>query len=251
MGTRFVLVRLAGSRDLAHAAFEHVGRETQMREELKEAVRDLVSHPPGREHSISDQAVRDRLVALGSYVARARSPVDRDQQGEIRLVLDPEAPTRVVKMFAQLWRASGLLGLDVEAAWQLVRRVGLDSIPKLRRVILDYLATSITPRSTTDIAEAVEHPSRTTRRALEDLTAHRVIHRLPEGQVKADRWALTDQTADWLAVTLPVSSVPVQSAPPLKEFEITNDDKTGKVPTSARDTAWAESDAAFNRGWKA
>ena len=45
--------------------------------------------------------IRDAVTALASYVALARSPVDRDQRSEIRLVLDPEAPTRIIKMLAQ------------------------------------------------------------------------------------------------------------------------------------------------------
>src|SRR5262249_44333527 len=95
MGTRFVLVRLRGDRDVAFSVLDHVGRETLMRDELRAAVHGLLSRPSGQPYDV--HPVRDRLAALGSYVALARSPVDRDQQGEIRLVLDPEAPTRIVK----------------------------------------------------------------------------------------------------------------------------------------------------------
>lgn len=232
MGTRFVMVRLRGDANLAQSVLDHVGREVSMRDDLRDVVRALLSHPPGTAYPID--AVRGHLAALGSYVALARSPVDRDQQGEIRLVLDPEAPTRIVKMLAQLWRASGLLGLDHESAWQMVRRVGLDSIPKLRRVILDYLAACVTGASTTDIAEAVEHPSRTTRRALEDLTAHRVVRRTAGGEGKADRWELTDQTKRWMDATLPVLSGSMCSVSPSPiETKNQREDKTGKVGRAA------------------
>src|SRR5262249_12972221 len=160
-----------------HAALDHVGHETPMREELRDAVRGLLTHPPGRAHPV-DAEVKDRLAALGRYVALARSPVDRDQQGEIRLLLDPQAPTRLVKMLAEVWGAAGQLGLGRRGGGELVRRNGMDSIPKLGMGILEYLNGSFTTASTADVAEAVEPPSRTTRRALEDLTAHRVVRRL-------------------------------------------------------------------------
>jgi hypothetical protein len=248
MGTRFLLVRLRGDQDIAGSAFDHVGAETTMRSELRGAVRGLLEHLPGQ--PFDKAAVRDPLIALASYVALARSPVDRDQRSEIRLVLDPEAPTRIVKMLTQLWRASGLLGLDPASAWELVRRVGMDSIPKLRRSVLDYLAGRHTSASTTDVAQAVEHPQQTTRRALEDLAAHRVTVRFPGGPGKADRWELATQPRQWLERSVPVLSeviagdvlaVPVSSATvqseqlssiPLIETKTTNDDKTGKVGIS-------------------
>ena len=205
MGTRFLLVRLLGTgeenqrrsdEDLAGSAFDHVGAEQTMRTELRAAVHGLLTHLPGRPY---DKAmVRAPLIALASHVALARSPVDRDQRSEIRLVLDPEAPTRLIKMLTQLWRAAGLLGLERRLAWEMVLRVGLDSIPKLRRSVLDYLEAQPVLTSTTQIADAVEHPATTTRRALEDLTAHRVTLRHVGGPGKADRWDLAPKTRDWL-----------------------------------------------------
>ena len=219
MGTRFLLVRLTGDPSIAGSAFDHAGEERSMREELRQAVRGLLEHLPGQ--PFDKAVVRDPIVALASYVARARSPVDRDQRGDIRLVLDPEAPTRVVKTLAQLWRAGGLLGLNHEDTWEMVRRIGMDSIPKLRRGVLDDLATCSVPATTTDVAEAVEHPHQTTRRALEDLTAHRVVVRTPGGQGRADRWALAKQTRRWLDQTFPVLSgdvgKPIQTLPVLSE----------------------------------
>jgi len=245
MGTRFLHVRLHGDSDIAGSAFDHAGGETAMRSELREVVRGLLDHLPGQPYDKVE--IRTPMLALASYVARARSPVDRDQRSEIRLVMDPEAPTRIVKMLTQLWRASGMLGLDKASAWELVRRVGLDSVPKLRRVVLDYLSTRSSSATTTEIADAVEHPTQTTRRALEDLTAHRAVTRLPGGQGRADRWELTSQMRDWLLQTLPVLSedmpgtrvpVPVSSEDAhcslpsdssLTEAKITHDDNSGTV----------------------
>ncbi len=84
MGTRFLLVRLTGSDtdDLTASALDHVGQETQMRQEIADAFRGLLDHLPGRPRDLGP--IRAPLIALAGFVATARSPVDRDYQGEIR-----------------------------------------------------------------------------------------------------------------------------------------------------------------------
>jgi hypothetical protein len=224
MGTRFVYVRLAGDPHIATSALEHVGRERSLRATLQAAVCGLLSHPPGQPYPVA--ARRDSLAALANYAARARSPVDRDHQGELRLVLDPEAPSRIAKVLAQIWRACGLLALSPADAWAVTLRVGQDSIPKLRRVILDHLAQSLTLVSTTAVAEHCDHPTRTTRRTLEDLAAHRVIQRIAGGEGKADLWTLTAQTREWLAL----ATLPEMSEHPSRSPNTVIDDISGKVP---------------------
>jgi hypothetical protein len=112
-------------------------------------------------------------------------------------VLDAEAPTRIIKQLGQLWRACGMLGLDEARSWEAVRRAGLDSIPKLRRAVISYLGKSAVYERTSDIAEAVGHPSRTTLRALEDLTAHRVTVRTSYNRGQAYSWALSPDARGW------------------------------------------------------
>jgi hypothetical protein len=256
MGTRYLSVRLQGDDHIAGSAFDHVGDERTMRDELRAVFKGFLEHLPGQ--AFDKDHIRDPIIALAWYVARARSPVKRDQRSDIELVLDPEAPTRIVKMLTQLWRASGLLGLSPRDAWALVHRVGMDSIPKLRRAVLDYLAHQPKSANTTSIAEAVKHPHQTTRRALEDLTAHGVVTRIAGRQGKADLWELADQTRRWLdLITVPVLSGSTSDRPdgtfpvsldtatvphaeasvgaPLIRHTTTNDDKTGKVAMSDAD----------------
>lgn len=201
MGTRFLFVRLPDA-DLDHigrSALAHAGREDQMRAELAEATTGLLGNL-GRPHQIHDR-VREWLLPLANLASQARSPVERDYHGEIALVLDAEAPIRIVKQLGQLWRACGMLGLDEARSWQAVRRAGLDSIPKLRRAVITHLgAHAGTWQPTTEVAKAVGHPSRTTRRSLEDLLAHGIVQRSDE-QHGHDRvtysWALSTQAMTW------------------------------------------------------
>jgi len=209
MGPRFVLVRLTRDKRIAAAAYRHEGEEKAMRTALRAAVAGLLDHLPGR--AFDKTAARDPILALACYVALARSPVARRHGGEITLVMDEEAPTRLTKTLLRLWRASGLIGLTQAEAWTLIERVGLDSIPKLRRAILDELDGRLSLASTTAIAEAVRHPTQTTRRSLDDLAAHQMVVKVSGGEGKADKWALAPQTREWLEqMTFPPMSGGVQ-----------------------------------------
>ena len=111
MGPRSLFVRLAPADParIGGSALDHMGRETAMRDELAAATAGLLTHLPGKPHDIAP--VRTGLIGLAALVALARSPVHRDWSGEVELVGDPEAPTRIIKQLGQLWRACGVLGL--------------------------------------------------------------------------------------------------------------------------------------------
>jgi hypothetical protein len=130
-------------------------------------------------------------------VVRARSAVERDGYSrEIELVPGSEAPTRLVIVLDRLLAGLDAIGLERAAAWQLLAKVALDSIPALRRAMLATLAESGGEPTTSELAEAVSHPTVTTRRALEDLAAHGVVHRHSHGQGKAATWSLPDWTRE-------------------------------------------------------
>lgn len=76
----------------------------------------------------------------------------------------------------------------------MVRKAALDSMPALRRAVMDVLVRESSEIPTTTLAEAVQHPTSTTRRALEDLTAHGVVVRRSQGQGKSDKW----EASEWL-----------------------------------------------------
>jgi hypothetical protein len=192
MGPRSLFVRLppASLHEIAGSALDHMGREAQMRKDLADATAGLLTHLAGTPHNITPSS-RAGLIGLASLVSQARSPVHRDWKGEIELIGDAEAPTRIIKQLGQLWRACGVLGLDAEESWEVVRRCALDSIPKLRGAVIRYLDARTEAADTTTIGIGVVHPTRTVRRALEDLAAHGVVERKSEGPGRADRWELS------------------------------------------------------------
>jgi hypothetical protein len=202
MGPRSLFVRLppADLHMIAGSALDHMGRERKMREELAAASAGLLTHLTGKPHDAGGQA-RAGLIALASLVSQARSPVRRDWSGEIELVGDAEAPTRIIKQLGQLWRACGVLGLGTAESWEVVRRCALDSIPKLRGAVIRYLAGLSGPANTTTVGIGVVHPTKTVKRALEDLAAHGVAERESGGQGRADLWQLSDGARSWIGAT--------------------------------------------------
>jgi hypothetical protein len=197
MGTRFLLVRLPeGDRGrIGLSALRHAGHEAQMRDEMARATKGLLANL-GKPHEVHGY-VEEWLLRLALLASSARSPVQRDYQGEIELVLDGEAPTRIIKQLGQLWKACGMLGLDEAASWAVVRRAGLDSIPKLRRAVIGCLGREGW-QTTPSVAAAAGHPLRTTRRALETLEAHGVaISKGGGGRGVTQWWDLSADAREW------------------------------------------------------
>jgi hypothetical protein len=141
MGERFVLYRLPPTdADVQlRRALEHVGREAKMRGELAAAVDEVLRHADTErvEASASD-ATTDRLVRLATLAVRCRSAVDRDSYSrEITLIREPEAPARLGLVLLRLLNAMLTIGVDEEAAWSLVAKCALDSMPAVRRTVLE------------------------------------------------------------------------------------------------------------------
>ena len=79
---------------------------------------------------------------------------------------------------------------------RVLRRVALDSMPAMRRVLLERLCASSEPESTSTLAVAMHAPTVTVRRALEDLTAYRLLVRTKQGQGEPDLWHVVEWTRE-------------------------------------------------------
>ena len=242
MGPRSLFVRLPPADPAAAgaAALAAIGHEDQMRAELAAATAGLLGNLTGTPHEVAP--ARDGLIGLASLVAMARSPVHRDYQGEIELVGDPEAPTRIIKQLGQLWRACGLLGLDGARSWEVVTRCALDSIPKLRGAVIRYFAGRRGPASTTDVRLALAHPKRTVLRTMEDLNAHGVLTRESAGQGRADLWELSEAARSWINMTKPAQEgVPDMWVSPLSSDD-SDDAGADDTPLPVEDPPWLPED---------
>jgi hypothetical protein len=199
MGERFILYRIpdVDPNVQAREALKHAGRERAMRAELASAVTSLLAAelrtPPAR-----SEEETDALIALSTLVVRARSAVERDGYSrEIELVPGPEAPGRLAIVLDRLLAGLDAIGTGRGDAWSVVRKAALDSVPALRLSVL-YALHDVTELDTNAVASVVRHPAQTTRRALEDLTAHGLVEQERQGEGKAHRWALSAYTRDRL-----------------------------------------------------
>jgi hypothetical protein len=239
MGERLIYYRLPEPDDEAqgHRALAHVGRERQMRDELAEAVVALFAgidgwHLPPRPLSTEE---RTKLVDLASLAARARSAVERDRQSrEVELVPGHEAPGRLVKVLAQLLAGMEVIGVLHAEVWRLLGEVAMGCMPALRRSVLECLAERETWCPTTEVALAVDYPTNTVRRTLEDLTAHGTVRRSPGGQGKADRWELTE----WTWCRWPSGTVPASPEPSISYSELIEEGIAEKVADLDEVVAW-------------
>jgi hypothetical protein len=192
MGDRFLCVRPEHkSREkFGKRAFAGAGGEIEVRAELADVVRALFNTPLVAPLPVPDV---DLLVDVADLVTLARSPIQRDGRGELVLVLAPEMPGRFVKALAGLWGGLTALGCDQGTAWRVVTRVAFDSMPRIRRRVLEVLAAAGGSKETGPVRNEARLPLSTTKRALEDLHAHGVLEREEtKGGPKGDYWSLTD-----------------------------------------------------------
>jgi hypothetical protein len=205
MGERFVLYRMPpiDADTQARRALDHVGREATMRSELAAAIDGVLASTSMADLTWEiDDATKGRLVSLATLGARCRSAVERDPYSrEITLVPEPEAPARLARVLLRLFASLRVIGASEAAAWTLVRKCALDSMPAVRRTMLEDLMRRDGVATTSQVSEATLYPISTTRRSLEDLAAHRVVDRHSNGEGRADDWRVASWTrARWASV---------------------------------------------------
>lgn len=206
MGERFTLSRMprVDAEKQAGKALDHASRGKAMRRELSAAVRSLFASELPVPRALSE-AERGHLIALAILAVHSRSAVERDgYKREVELVPDAEAPARLVVVLDRLLAGLDVIGVERAAAWKVVRETALDSIPSLRRRVLVHLSAISEPTGTTEIAETLDYPTQTARRALEDLALHGITQRLSQGKGKADLWRLSDRATALYAKALGV-----------------------------------------------
>jgi hypothetical protein len=198
MGDRFVLFRMPTADAVRQAvtALDFTGEKEQaMRRELGAAVSGLFAVEPCEQSTGLSADDRARLVTLAVLVARCRSSVERDSYTrEIELIPSPEMPARLARALERLLAGLRALNVDENTAWHVIRKTALDSMPALRKTLIDQLVAETEAVTTAVLATIIHHPTKTTRRGLEDLAAHGVVVRHSQGQGKADLW----EASEWL-----------------------------------------------------
>jgi DNA-binding transcriptional ArsR family regulator len=197
----------------------------KMRAELRKTVRDFINGLTIPEHVDLPNEIAQWIVNIADFVSVARTGVARDHYSSAREITDlpdPEVPTRLAQQLGALACAHAVLhdrAAVTDEDLALVAETALACIPQRRRFILKLLAEAGAAMETAEIAEAVDLPTVTARRDLEDLTALGLAKRIKVGEGRADLWQVTDLAVKgWSTLTRSDGRVTVQNpVPVLKE----------------------------------
>jgi Bifunctional DNA primase/polymerase, N-terminal len=196
MGDRFLLTRLAPIQAGQFArALHHQGAATKrMRTELAEAVANLFAGKRSEARKINDVEIK-RIDDVISLVVRLRGAVERDRNSrEVEAVYGAEGTARIGLALERLLAGLDTLGVDRALALDVIEAVAMDSVPPLRRKAYEHLCAAksksgkLETRETPAIARALDLPTTTVRRALEELAAYQLVTRKTRGPGNADLW---------------------------------------------------------------
>jgi DNA-binding transcriptional ArsR family regulator len=200
LGERFIYFYMQTTDRLTIARAARVNRPAlrEMREELAQAVKrffDGLSIPQSVE---MPDDIGEWIARVADFVAVARTGVERDSYSASKEILespDPEIPSRLAQQLDVLTCAHAvLMGRNrVERGdVELTRHVALASIPTTRRRIIALFAKEGWRELTTaEVANALDLPTNTIRRHLEDLTALGLLKRR-DGDTNAYVWSVAD-----------------------------------------------------------
>ncbi len=184
----------------ARRALAHAGREEAMRARARRRQSPACSPRDCRTRRASSVTPTTRAARLARHARRALPAAPSSvtaTRREIELVPGSEAPTRLVIVLDRLLAGLDAIGLDRPTAWSVVTKVRARLDPSASALRCSRaLAERAGEPTTSELAEAVSHPTATTRRALEDLTAHGVVERHSHGQGKAATWSLPSWTRE-------------------------------------------------------
>jgi len=110
------------------------------------------------------------------------------------LAPEPEAPARLAKQIYRVLQGLAAIvgsGEPTEQDYNLIYRLALDCIPKIRTQCLELLNNS-GELETPKVASEIAYPTSTTRLSLEELHRMGLVAVVKEGHGKADRWSLSD-----------------------------------------------------------
>jgi len=202
LGERWVYYRMREDEVLTYEktrrALLNAGREG-WREELKDLVAGFFAGLDlkfrGRAEDSKRRDLTDvemtRIIRIGSISARCRSAVVRDPYSkEILGVRETEVGTRLSTVLGQLLVGMEAIGVDEDDRWRLIGKVGLDSMPKLRRMIIDLvLGSGRDGVGVTEITDTTKASRAVVERAVEDLEVHGVVELV---NIERKKWVRMD-----------------------------------------------------------
>jgi hypothetical protein len=210
LGERFIKIRMrTDAKKSTERAMQNVGREDEMRKEIRLAVRALLDEAKKRlKDGIKIEIPKEierKLLELAVFTATARSGVHRDRQHIMTVLPEAEVGTRLVKQLKKLMIALAVVRGKSEVGlkeFYTILRVATDSVPKKRLKVLEaFLDGSENADGLflgRQISQVVRAPTTTVTETLEDLWALGLLSRFgDEDKVTgAFKWQLKPETVE-------------------------------------------------------
>jgi DNA-binding transcriptional ArsR family regulator len=205
LGERFLHVRIdaADAQAMAKKSMDLTGKEKQMRKELLAAVGKFFEQLQGvetRPVNIGEE-IKRKLGDLACFVAKGRTGVERDRSSKVIICLpEPEGPARLARQFVHLGQgiATVLGKAEVdEEVYDMLRKVGRDSLPAIRNLLLETLWTEKVSgenrKTTRELSTLLQHPISTVYVWLGDLEEVGLVEGKFEEGGSGQRWRLSDE----------------------------------------------------------
>lgn len=226
LGERFVQCRIRSDnrQEVARKARQMAGKETAMRNELKEAYGGFLNQfkeIQGQGINIDlNPDVEEKIINLACLCAQARTAVIRDRYTQaIEVLPEAEGPGRIIKQFTNLGIALALIHqkqcID-DDIYRILKRIGRDTLPALRLKMMEVLwqeeaypgGMGGTWLKTKEVANIAKLPTTTARIKLEDLQVMNLVNRDISGQDSGDtdksipyQWRLSNECCQLLDAT--------------------------------------------------
>lgn len=126
-------------------------------------------------HRILNPQETARIIHLGDVASRCRSAVVRDVfNKEILGVRETETGPRISTVLSQLFLGMEYIGVPNNSAWYIIRKIALDSMPRMRRVVIEAVRPK-TGVMGSELIRKIGASKNVVRRTCEDLEVHGVV----------------------------------------------------------------------------
>lgn len=174
LGERFLKIKIdMNDRIAMKKALENVGKEDDYMTEISEITARVVNATQMELMDYGDFAsdgFEQTLYRGAELVAKGRTAIRRNKNGEMRYTPDTEKPTRIIKQLRQLLACCALIEKrpEIKIAERIIKRISYDSMPAGRAQILQAIE-QIQQGTVAEIQEASKLSVHVVRWGLEDL----------------------------------------------------------------------------------
>lgn len=161
-----------------------------IQEVFKTFVMERIAALPDELPYVSEE-LEQEIIDVADFSSSCRSVVKRDYKNVAELALSAEMPMRIAKQLLGAAQTLAYLnkGVLTPEYRDCVFKLGIDSIPKQRRLIIETLARY--NRSTTSgVSDKINYPPDTCKKWLDDLQMFGIIERFKKGDKQY--WKLRD-----------------------------------------------------------